>query len=196
MKKKTISLLLVLALVVGICPAAFAASSSWSTNSEYYKPKSGTITSRFYPATATEKAQATTTLVFQYNPQSTANIKAQYDAGRVIGMDIKNVKSMNESAHMMEPLVISTTLPNPKKDIEANGLDMRPNEAEVMALSQPSPNIQYEMIVTWRDYRSGNQGNNGQWNVNAELSTKGWFDEWYVWDGNWASCTSLAYDVG
>lgn len=190
--KKTISLLLVLALVVGIYPASFAASSSWSTNSEYYKPKSGTITSQFY-----SNKQATTTLVFQYNARDTANITVQYDAGRVIGMDIKNVTSDGTvtGTHMMEALVISTTLPDPKTDIEAELFNPRCHEAEVMALKQPSPNIEYQMIVTWKDHRTGNSGDNGKWNVNAELSAKGLFDEWYVWEGNWASCTSLTYDV-
>lgn len=189
-KRKLPKLLMAAVLAFALTGSAFAASSSWSTNKDYYMPEYGTITSEFYPGTAT------TTLTFKYSSAATSSIAAQYSAGRAIGMDIKNVTSAGTTSgvHKMEATPgIATTLPNPKEDIENELFNSRANEAEIMATTQPSPHIEYEMIVIWKDHRTGADGDNGQWNVNAELSEKSFTGEWNVWDYHYESCAQLQY---
>lgn len=183
-------ILVAVVLTLALAGSALAASSSWSSNTDYYMPEYGTLTSKFYSGTAT------TTLTFKYDAADSTSIASQYTAGRAIGMDIKNVTSdgTTTGVHMMEATPgIATTLPNPKEDIEAELFNGRANEAEIMATSQPSPYIEYQMIVIWKDHRTGASGDNGQWNVNAELSEKSWTGEWNVWREHWQGCTQLAY---
>jgi hypothetical protein len=61
---------------------------------------------------------------------------------------------------MMSAYSVSSTLPNPKTDIENNDLfGNRNEESEVVALGSVSVGT-YNMVTYWYDYRSGGPTDN------------------------------------
>lgn len=78
----------------------------------------------------------------------------------------------------MDAYAISTSLPNPKSDLENDDLlGNRNEESEVVALGTVEATT-YNMSVMWYDYREGETNDNGQWEVQFNMSGQ------YIGKGN------------
>ena len=144
----------------------------------------------FYPAYGTlfvtyNSNSATTRIDFTYSAQAANQIASYINQYKYYsGMDIK------DNGNAFSATTISTSLPNPKTDIEANGGNYL-NESEVMALGTIVANKNYYMSTKWNDYRPILSTNS--WYVNAEISHQDFppFGDYNTVD--WSSCTSLPY---
>ncbi|HOV28378.1 MAG TPA: hypothetical protein PK566_18745 [Pseudobacteroides sp.] len=77
---------------------------------------------------------------------------------------------------MMSAYSVSSTLPNPKTDIENDDFfGSRNEESEVVALGSVSVGT-YNMVTYWDDYRSGGSTDNGTWQCQFGMSKSGMFD--------------------
>lgn len=215
MKRKLLTIFLATALICAFTVNVFAATtvtvgtaSTWnSTPPQYYewRPNSGSITPTFYKVDAGGQNYAKTYLDFTLTTSNVTAITAfnngtnsnwQGKPAAYFGMDTKNVPSSTFGNDMMDAYSIATSLPNPKTDLENNDIfGTRNDEAEVVALGTVSATTYY-MSVMWYDYRTGSSSDNGQWNVNCEISSKGVSDYNVIqpsgWNG-WAGCTNKTY---
>lgn len=121
---------------------------------------------------------------FKYSSNDISYLEGKYDDGLKAGMDIKNDAYEKER---LDAYTITTSLPNPKTDIESDDLDGYNEEADVVALDIPSA-TNYKMAVYWMDERDGK--NSGEFVVNAELSEKGFIDYNTV---DYKTCVSYYY---
>lgn len=67
---------------------------------------------------------------------------------------------------------ILTNLPNPKKDLESDGLGTREEESEVTALGTVEAGVRYSMYSYWEDFRNGDDSDAGRWEAQFAMSGK------------------------
>lgn len=158
--------------------AALSASETWSKTAKDFCPNTGTLDISANGQTLTTK------IYFKYSSNDISYLEGKYDDGLKAGMDIKNDAYEKER---LDAYTITTSLPNPKTDIESDDLDGYNEEADVVALDIPSA-TNYKMAVYWMDERDGK--NSGEFVVNAELSEKGFIDYNTV---DYKTCVSYYY---
>lgn len=183
---------LMLTFAIALSATAFAANEKVVNYNQTgvcnYGPDTGLLCATYYAE------YAKTFLTCQYSSNDATAI-ANYNAeNKYAGVDIKNVPSNYQTGvDMMDAYSISTTFPNPVTDLENDDiLGNRNEEAEVVALGAIQGNTPYYVTVLWHDYRTGNTSDQGQWNVNAELSKKSIID-YNVISGMWSSVVQLTY---
>ena len=169
--KKPITLMIVLVMMV-TCLAGTASATSqtvnhWWTGGSSFKPTNGSMATTFTTGTP---AKVVTNLHFTLNSANLTainNLKAQN--GWYFGMDIKDYPAAG-SVTRMDAYALTTTMPNPKIDLETNwDVGDTRNEAEVVALGDLSATT-YNMRVQWDDWRQGSVFCYGGFYVNAEMS--------------------------
>ncbi len=155
-----------------------------------FGPDSGSVTVEF-----SQDSNVAMRIEFYYSV-SDAEAIAGYMARDLgyAGLDVKNVPSdYNFGVDLMVPYSVSTTLPNPKYDLENNDiLGSRDDEAEIVALGEIIGGVMYEMTVFWTDYRTGASSDYGEWRINAELSKKAPFIDEYTVE-QWSPVVTLSY---
>ena len=181
-----LSLVIVTIFVIKVSALEGSYTNFDKTGVCHFGPDTGTIYAYFYDD------YVRTPLIFRYGDEDIEYITAYNGINQYAGVDIKNVPSTSLGTDMMSARTITTTLPDPYvTDLENDDLfGARNEEAEVVILGSITSGTAYSMTVYWDDYREGNSGDNGQWNVNAELSSRGVSD--YNVD-SWSSLASLTY---
>lgn len=182
MLKKVLSSILFFTLMLNLTYTVYAATAQTSTtwankvaDGQDFVPATGVLTAVYYSGDANNDPYATTKLSFTYTSACVSDVIAYNADGLYTGMDIKSYRP--GKAPMMDGYSITTSLPNPKTDLESNNpLGNAQDEADVVALGTIVANKSYTMTVQWWDKRDGLSGSNGDWVVNAELSKKGIFD--------------------
>ena len=158
--------------------------TSWN-NSEYeasFIPKTGYIEPSFYRYP--EQKMAETYCEFSLDNHNVTNI-LKYNSGQheedtknlFFTVDIRNLP--NSEDDKMHAIAFSTSLPNPKCDLENDNteIDDRNEEAEIVALGEVE-NVSYYMYAYWYDYREGNSNDDGMWQVEFVMSGQ------YIGQGN------------
>lgn len=153
--------------------------------SEYFAPNSGTLNASYY------STYVRTTLYFKYDSDRVSTISmANYQSDLYAGVDVKCDPDMALGGKM-DAYSVTTTLPNPKTDIEGGKTDYN-HESEAVARDTLTANKTYTMTTTWNDYRSdsGSSGT-GRWTANAELTSKSILDYNTI---DWESLTTLGFN--
>ncbi len=124
---------------------------------------------------------------FSYTATAVANINAYNDDDKYTGVDVKDV------GNAFSAYSITSTAPNVKTDIETNSGHDYYNEAEIVILGQLTAGTNYDMSVSWYDYRQGYLSD--RFAVNAELSNKPLLPglDYNVVSGGWKTLASLYY---
>lgn len=186
MRKKRLAKLSIISVTLSciLLSTASASYEPWNTIKADFMPDEGRITLSI-PKSGTVQ----TYLSFRYSEDDALRIFADSYANVRAGMDVKNVPDGSEK---MSAYLVTTSLPNPKTDIEDGNFfdsDGRNEEAEAVALGKIEAGSYY-MSVMWNDYRTGATTDSGQFNVNAEHSKKGLSDYNVI---DWLACTELPY---
>jgi len=149
-----------------------------------YVPKSGYLATRFFDST-TIRDYAKTYVQIKLDSHNVTNILDYNNGGDNPGTaadnkkvyltcDVSSIRTGSDD--MMDAYSVSSTLPNPKTDIENDDwFGNRNEESEVVALGTVSAK-EYNMITWWDDYRSGGSTDNGRWQCQFSMSEKGWSD--------------------
>lgn len=175
------------AIILSISALGISKDVSWNKSGDNFVPNTGNLALALPSDGSVSNGYTRTYLAFTYTSGDATSIFADSYSNRHAGMDIKNVK--RGSKDMMGAYSITTSLPNPKTDLEDNNSDGRDDEAEAVALGKIEAGL-YSMNVTWIDYRTGASTDNGQFNVNAESSKKGVIDYNVV---DWEGCVQMTY---
>lgn len=124
---------------------------------------------------------------FSYTASAVRNINAYNNDNKYAGIDVKDV------GNAFSAYSITSTAPNVKTDIETNSGHDYQNEAEIVILGQLSAGENYDMSVSWYDYRKGYLSD--RFAVNAELSKKPSISglDYNVVSGGWKTLASLYY---
>lgn len=160
-------------------------TTSWN-NSEYeasFIPKTGYIKPSFYRYP--DQKMAETYCEFSLDNYNVTNI-LKYNIGQheedtknlFFTIDIRNLPNSNDDK--MHAVAFSTSLPNPKCDLENDDdaeVDERNEEAEIVALGEVE-DTSYYMYAYWYDYREGNSNDDGKWQVEFVMSGQ------YIGNGN------------
>lgn len=181
MNKKLFSVLLATLLVISLSIPASAATPTlgdqktwdYGTNTSYgtYVPYKGSAQATFYNAGGSEQNYAKTYCSFTLNSTNVSNIisynngtnSAESGKNLYLTLDITNIPSTSSGYDQMDAYAISTSLPNPKSDLENDDVfGTRNEEAEITALGTVSATT-YSMSVMWYDYRDGDASDNGKW---------------------------------
>jgi len=183
MRKRIFSAILCIAILSMCTVTAFAATATVGTPQPWnhpsyqgsYAPKVGWAQPTFYDAGSGNQNYAKTYCEFTLDSHNVTNI-LQYNAGTnpadsknlYLGLDITSVR--NGLTDQMDAYAISTSLPNPKSDLENDDtLGDRNEEAEVVALGTVQATT-YSMSVMWYDYRAGGNNDNGEWRLQFNMS--------------------------
>lgn len=181
MKKKIIALCVALLMVASLALPASAVTSStgalkswnYGTSTTYgtYVPYTGNAQATFYDTDGNGQNYAKTYCSFTLNSSNVSSIKsynngtnsAEEGLNLYLTLDITNVPSTTNGYDQMDAYAISTSLPNPKSDLENDDVfGSRNEESEVTALGTVSAKT-YSMSVMWYDYRNGDTNDNGKW---------------------------------
>lgn len=188
MYKKSISVLVAVLLLVCMTVSASAVTTTvgdaktwdYGTSTQYgsYVPYKGSAQATFYKADGNDQNYAKTYCTFTLNNTNVNNI-LQYNNGNhsaeqgknlYLTLDITNDPSTTNGYDQMDAYAISTSLPNPKSDLENDDLlGTRNEEAEVTALGAVTAKT-YSMSVMWYDYRDGDANDNGEWLCQFNMS--------------------------
>ena len=187
MRKKFSLIASVLLLSLMFCIPVLAeevTTKTWSySNYNYgsYVPKTGKGSASFAYSSSSGN-YAITNVNFTLDSNNVSAIKAYNNgtnssySGRkgYLGLDVTSVR--NGSTDMMDAYSISTSLPNPKTDLENDDLGgTRNEESEVVALGTVSASYYY-MSTYWNDYRSGGSSDSGKFQAQFNISEKGVID--------------------
>lgn len=159
-----------------------------------YAPKTGWARPTFYKEISGEQNYANTYCEFTLDSYNVTNI-LQYNQGKnpndsknlYLTLDISNIK--NGTTDQMSAYCISTSLPDPKRDIENDDpLGNRNEESEITALGTVEPTT-YNMSVMWYDYRNGGDNDDGKWQAQFAMSGQyiGVGNTWISSDGDYNS---------
>ena len=163
--------------------SAFAGYDNWNytdntTNYGSYVPKTGDMTTSF----SSVVPEAYTNVTFTFDSDNVAAITS-YNNGTnpsyqgvkgYVTVDISNIRT--GSVDTMDAYTIVSNLPNPKYDLENDDLfGSRNEESEVVALGTVGAN-EYYVITAWNDLRKGNSTDNGRWQCQFSMSSKGLVD--------------------
>ena len=140
-----------------------------------YAPKTGWARPTFYKETGNNQNYANTYCEFTLDSNNVNNI-LDYNNGThsatnkllFLTLDITNVR--NGTTDQMDAYSISTSLPDPKSDLENDDpTGTRNEESEVTALGEVKAETYY-VSVMWYDYRNGGTNDNGQWQAQFAMS--------------------------
>jgi hypothetical protein len=189
MKKKIITSILSVALIVSLGINVFAytvtygPTSSWNySNYSHgsYVPKTGSMSTTFYdfdPSTGLDDANTYVSFTLDSsnvssildfnnggdNPGTEADNKTCY-----LSIDVRSKRTGSDD--MMSAYSVTSSLPNPKTDIENDDIfGNRNEESEVVALGTVQAQGYY-MSTMWDDYRSGGSTDNGRWDCQFGVS--------------------------
>lgn len=170
--RNTVLLFMVMSIALSTFAVAAYTYVPFDPTKKFFTPNSGSLTVTCDVANST----VDTTLSFQYSSERALSIFSESYNANYATMDIKD-HDQYTGFGKLDAYTITTTLPNPKYDIEDGNFDRRCEEAEVVALGGIKPDVNYSMIVTWNDNRSQtSQGKEVAISVNSELSSKGIID--------------------
>lgn len=148
----------------------------------------------FYPTTGyiigyydSDYDTMSTRVRFSYTSAAVANVNAYNAEEKYTGVDVKDV------GNSFSAYSITSTAPNVKTDIEPNSGHDYYNEAEIVILGKLTAGKDYDMSVSWYDYRKGYLSD--RFAVNAELSNKPLLPgfDYNVVSGGWKTLASLYY---
>ncbi len=180
-KKPSAVLVGLLFVSVASVSPLFAGSTSWSySNYNYgtYVPKKGTFTEEII------SDQYTCKTTFAFDSSNVSNIKDYNDGGDNPGTSCDKAKAyvtIDQSALPdswdleIDAVSITSTLPNPKYDLEDNNFFGENDESEVVALGTVSAKS-YAVRTYWDDNRDGDSRDSGKIQVQFAISKKGIFD--------------------
>ena len=157
-----------------------------------FGPNTGRFSAAFYDESATtylyfEYSDSDAEAIADYNKNGSATYGEAY-----AGVGVTNVPSTSLGDDMMSAYSVTTSLPDPKSEVENDDpFGSRNEESEAVALGEIEGGVEYEMIVSWRDYRSGDPDDKGEWRANAELSGQRFGGDYNVED--YDSLASLEY---
>lgn len=192
MKKSIVSIAIAIVMLITSAITVFAITDTIGTKESWnystyehgsYVPKVGWAQPTFYNADSNGQNCVKTYCEFTLDDNNVSNI-LQYNAGThpadsknlFFTLDITSVR--NGSTDKMDAYAISTSLPNPKTDLENDDLlGDRNEESEVVALGTVEATT-YNMSVMWYDYREGETNDNGQWQAQFNMSGQ------YIGKGN------------
>lgn len=192
MKKSIVSIAIAIVMLITSAITVFAITDTIGTKVSWnystyehgsYVPKVGWAQPTFYNADSNGQNCVKTYCEFTLDDNNVSNI-LQYNAGThpadsknlFFTLDITSVR--NGSTDKMDAYAISTSLPNPKTDLENDDLlGDRNEESEVVALGTVEATT-YNMSVMWYDYREGETNDNGQWQAQFNMSGQ------YIGKGN------------
>ncbi|MBQ7976969.1 MAG: hypothetical protein IJ300_14890 [Clostridia bacterium] len=192
MKKGIISIAIAIGMLITSVVTVFAVTYTVGTTETWnystyehgsYVPQIGWAQPTFYNTDGDAQNYAKTYCEFTLDNNNVSNI-LQYNAGThsadsknlFLTLDISSVRK--SSTDKMDAYAISTSLPNPKSDLENDDLlGNRNEESEVVALGTVEATT-YNMSVMWYDYREGETNDNGQWEVQFNMSGQ------YIGKGN------------
>ena len=192
MKKSIVSIAIAIVMLITSAITVFAITDTIGTKVSWnystyehgsYVPKVGWAQPTFYNADSNGQNCVKTYCEFTLDDNNVSNI-LQYNAGThpadsknlFFTLDITSVR--NGSTDKMDAYAISTSLPNPKTDLENDDLlGDRNEESEVVALGTVEETT-YNMSVMWYDYREGETNDNGQWQAQFNMSGQ------YIGKGN------------
>lgn len=185
---KVFSIVLTFAFLLSSMASASTSSVAYfyeGETDEYFSPNSGTLHASYY------STYARTTLYFKYDSDRVSTISmANYQSDLYAGVDVKCDPGM-ALGDKMDAYSVTTTLPNPKTDIEGGETGYN-HESEAVARGTLIADKTYTMTTTWNDYRSdtGSSGT-GRWTANAELSFKSILDYNTL---DWEGLTELGFN--
>ena len=97
-----------------------------------------------------------------------------------------DVRAVDNGSRRLDAYHIYTTIPNPKLDLESNGLSSKNDESEVVSLGGLKAGYGYYMKTYWDDTRSGSSSHSGTIRARFAMSKKGFSD--------YNNCTNAYYD--
>lgn len=97
-----------------------------------------------------------------------------------------DVRAVDNGSRRLDAYSIYTTIPNPKVDLESNGLNSKNDESEVVSLGGLKAGYGYYMRTYWDDSRSGSSSHSGTIYARFAMSNKGFSD--------YNNCTNAAFD--
>ncbi len=185
MKRRFSSVAVCIVLFIALSITAFAYEKTtcspvtweYSTyNAGTYVPKTGWAQSVFYKDTSYGNHIAENYCVFSLDDYNVENILLHNNGEHpesnktlFLGVDITSVR--NSLTDKMSAYLVVTNLPNPKTDLEdEDALGTRNEESEVVALGEVEADTEYYMYVLWNDYREGGSSDDGQWQVQFNMS--------------------------
>ncbi|WP_105617935.1 pre-peptidase C-terminal domain-containing protein [Vallitalea okinawensis] len=144
-----------------------------------YTPPDGFMTARFYDVD--EANWVKTYIGFTLDSDNVARIKS-FNKGEIednwgdyrkayFTLDVKSTTDGNQD--QMSAYSIISNLPNPKYDLESDNSDLRNEEAEVVALGQVEAKY-YDVVIYWKDYRTGQLDHSGGWKGQFSMSAYGY----------------------
>ncbi len=184
------------------CPKSYTNISNITTgtkqtwnHSSYqgsYAPKNGWARPTFYKETGDKQNYANTYCEFTLDNYNVTNIlnfnngtHSATDKFLFLTLDITSVRS--GTTDQMDAYSLSTSLPNPKSDLENDDpTGTRNEESDVTALGQVEPGTYY-VSVMWYDYRNGGNNDNGRWQAQFAMSGQyfGTGDIWIETNGDY-----------
>lgn len=191
LKVKTITAICsILVITVISTLIAFSAShtgptDSWSYsnyNNGSYVPRTGTLQSWFFDDSGDEFIL--TKVSFTLDSYNVSQILDYNDGGTNPHPDTNgkecfltlDVSSDGDSwDDEIDAYSITSSLPNPKYDLEDDNFDGENEESEVVVLGTVSASS-YNCYTYWNDYRDGDPGDSGKIQAQFAMSTKGFFD--------------------